>query len=1055
MMNQKNQTNLIKNTTKKTNNALIMQINKHKATNTSKFSSNISLKKDEDKHCTLNDLRKSQLNSPKHPQTTKNDKFQTRQKSDNIDVFATNKNIKRNMTNNMNFDYASHKKKSGKILNKLTFNSNSFYKNNSEEFSKTLKKNKVINQKNLNNVNKKNNEGFDFLGTNDFNELNFTEKNDRISVNETKISRISSNPFFSKENKNSYYQDYVKDINYILSEDSNKKVSVINFGSELRHCTTYQNNLKFKDLINDVTKNAINNINMETGENYLKLNNNSYHDSFTFNNPNTTSNESLYHNYLLMSKKGDKDNFLEELGKILSLPQKLSNIDYKDENGNSALHYSCDQGNLKIVEILINANANLNIRSNSQMTPLHLSTKRGFFDITKLLIEHGANIDVIDNEKNTPLHYICMNNHIELLKYFLGKNPKIDLENIYKKKPIDLTNNKEMKQLIIDYKKNYSKKNSINSNNSPQKSKIKIHDFSENGNILVNNTQNNININIQTNTDKEDSSNTSNKQNKTKIFNIKKDKFKCINSNIIINLADDLNYSYNESKNLSNFKNQLNKSETLNNTMNNKKNINNKSKQKNNINLELNCNPFYKKIQKTKILDKNYIENKNTKIIQKHKMRIDALLKKTTPNKKNKFVLKVLENNNNLNSYGNNNTYNNINNNSNISSNPHSISFSMNKNTKAKNAPKKIKKNQKINNNNNNTISSINNNNCNSTYNFSMAETQLIKTKEEKISPSNFICLALLGKGSFGEVYLVQNKKTKENYAMKVLRKERIINQNLLKYVIAERNVLGICNHPFIVKLNYAFQTPSILFLILEYCPGGDLAKHLYFEKKFEESRAKFYICEIILALENLHKRNIIFRDLKPDNVVLDSDGHCKLTDFGLSKEGIYGNLGAKTFCGSIAYLAPEMLKKQEYGKAVDWYLLGVLFYEMLVGVTPYFNGKKEDIFYNIQFGELNIPNFISNDANDLLKKLLERDPSKRLGGKKDAIEVKEHCYFKDVNWDNVYNKKYQTPHINYYCDVIMHVYHKPRLLANGSNNKGKEEKNMIEGWSFINNDEK
>ena len=145
----------------------------------------------------------------------------------------------------------------------------------------------------------------------------------------------------------------------------------------------------------------------------------------------------------------------------------------------------------------------------------------------------------------------------------------------------------------------------------------------------------------------------------------------------------------------------------------------------------------------------------------------------------------------------------------------------------------------------------------------------------------------------------------------------------------------------------------------MEYCPNGDLAKHLLFEKRFSEERAKFYICEVLLALENLHQRDIIFRDLKPDNVVLDSEGHCKLTDFGLSKEGINENQITNSFCGSIAYLAPEMLKKQGHGaylapemlkkqghgKAVDWYLLGVLLYEMLVGITPFFTNRKEDIF--------------------------------------------------------------------------------------------------------------
>lgn len=212
---------------------------------------------------------------------------------------------------------------------------------------------------------------------------------------------------------------------------------------------------------------------------------------------------------------------------------------------------------------------------------------------------------------------------------------------------------------------------------------------------------------------------------------------------------------------------------------------------------------------------------------------------------------------------------------------------------------------------------------------------------EEKILPSSFVCHALIGKGSFGEVYLVEKISNSNLYAMKVLSKDKIMGQNLVKYAMTERNVLSFMNHPFIVKLKYAFQTVDRLFLILDYCPGGDLAEHITFEKKFNEDKAKFYLCQIILALEHLHKRDIIFRDLKPDNVVLDSDGNSYLTDFGLSKEGVMDNIGAKSFCGSIAYLAPEMLKRAGHGKSVDWYLLGVIFYEMLAGEPPFFTDNK------------------------------------------------------------------------------------------------------------------
>ena len=179
---------------------------------------------------------------------------------------------------------------------------------------------------------------------------------------------------------------------------------------------------------------------------------------------------------------------------------------------------------------------------------------------------------------------------------------------------------------------------------------------------------------------------------------------------------------------------------------------------------------------------------------------------------------------------------------------------------------------------------------------------------------------------------------------MKVLSKKKIKRDNVKKYAITERNVMcSMGEHPFIVQLRYAFQTKDHLFLISDYCPGGDLSQYLEIEECFSEEKAKLYIQEILLGIEALHKQNIIFRDLKPDNVIIDKKGHAMLTDFGLSRENVRRpTTGAKSFCGSYAYLAPEMLDKKGHGKAVDWYLLGVILFEMVTGLPPYYADDKD-----------------------------------------------------------------------------------------------------------------
>eukprot|EP00347_Sterkiella_histriomuscorum_P015797 403355646 len=339
---------------------------------------------------------------------------------------------------------------------------------------------------------------------------------------------------------------------------------------------------------------------------------------------------------------------------------------------------------------------------------------------------------------------------------------------------------------------------------------------------------------------------------------------------------------------------------------------------------------------------------------------------------------------------------------------------------------------------------------------------QVVEEKEEfRLGPSMFIPLKMLGSGSFGEVYLVKEKFTSQLFAMKILNKSKIMGQNLVRYAKTERNVLSYTRHPFIVNLNYAFQTNTKLFLILDFCPGGDLGKILQRERKFTEDRARIYAAEILLALEDLHKRDIIYRDLKPDNVVLDYDGHAQLTDFGLSKEGVEEvSKGAKSFCGSVAYLAPEMLRRAGHGKSVDWYLFGVLIYEMVVGCPPYFSPKKEELFNNIQKGVLKIPASLSEECKNLIVSLLNRNPSKRLGaGPEGCEEIKAHSFFEGMDWKMAKDKKLQPPKPEFnakFLNQLQSLNEAPdeSLLKVFEDFEELDpdifENKTVEGWSFI-----
>mmetsp|Transcript_46124 Transcript_46124/g.51579 ORF Transcript_46124/g.51579 Transcript_46124/m.51579 type:complete len:678 (+) Transcript_46124:142-2175(+) len=275
-----------------------------------------------------------------------------------------------------------------------------------------------------------------------------------------------------------------------------------------------------------------------------------------------------------------------------------------------------------------------------------------------------------------------------------------------------------------------------------------------------------------------------------------------------------------------------------------------------------------------------------------------------------------------------------------------------------------------------------------------------------------FKMIKVIGKGSFGKVFLVKEIKTSQMFALKVLKKDNIIKRNQVEHTKTERSVLGYVSHPFIVGMNMAFQSRDKLYFVLDYCAGGELFFHLGKLGKFAESRSRFYAAEIILAISYVHSLDIIYRDLKPENVLLDGSGHIRLTDFGLSKEGISSSSsGANSFCGTPEYLAPEILNRQGHGRGVDWWSLGALVYEMLTGLPPFYCQDRERLFEKIRKSELHYPASLSSNAKHVLRGLLTKDPTRRLGsGPKDADEIKPHRFFDSIDWEKLQRGEIAPP---------------------------------------------
>lgn len=276
------------------------------------------------------------------------------------------------------------------------------------------------------------------------------------------------------------------------------------------------------------------------------------------------------------------------------------------------------------------------------------------------------------------------------------------------------------------------------------------------------------------------------------------------------------------------------------------------------------------------------------------------------------------------------------------------------------------------------------------------------------VTMQDFEILKMLGKGSFGRVYMARERGADGKiYAMKVLRKSELVKRNQVGHTVMERKIMSSIDHPFIVGLKYSFQTATKLVMVSDYCCGGEIFFHLKKFRSFSEAMVRFYAAELVAAIGHLHERDIIYRDLKPENILLDETGHVRLTDFGLSKTDCTDFAGAKTFCGTPEYLAPEMLvsrkKKTEYGKAIDWWSLGTLMYEMLTGWPPFFDRNIEQMCTKIMKSPLKFPAHfgLSSEVKSLISALLERDPAHRIGSRPDAgvEEIKNHVFFATIDW--------------------------------------------------------
>jgi len=285
--------------------------------------------------------------------------------------------------------------------------------------------------------------------------------------------------------------------------------------------------------------------------------------------------------------------------------------------------------------------------------------------------------------------------------------------------------------------------------------------------------------------------------------------------------------------------------------------------------------------------------------------------------------------------------------------------------------------------------------------------TEFVAAGVPRTRMEDFDMIKVIGRGAFGKVMLVKKKEGGQLFALKILSKEMLIRRNQVQRTKAENQILQQLDHPFLVGLKFAFQSGSKLYLVMDYVNGGDLFTHLQAVRRFDTERCRLYAAEMVLAFEHLHSLGIVYRDLKPENILMGSDGHIRLTDFGLSKSNMQAGATTASFCGTPEYLAPEVLENKGYGKDVDWWSLGILIYEMMIGRPPFYSDNVQEMYSKILNQVVKFPPDVPEDAKSFISGLLSRDPKQRLGyGPTDSESIRVHPYFKNIDWDALVKKE-------------------------------------------------